>query len=146
MSEPVGTEALDLGALKELCDKATPGSWVFSVTREDCGPGGDPNVPDEYWTLEISNDDESILYSTALEDPTSDAAFIAASRSAIPALIAEVERLSVLLDQRDKKITEAARVAREVLNEHIRPGAGFDTPGPLVSALIDIEDVLGASE
>lgn len=72
---------LDLDAIRALAEAATPGPWRV-------GDGGDyfewevviaPHLP----TLELSES----------ADGAEDAAFIAAARTAVPALLAEVDRL-----------------------------------------------------
>lgn len=76
------TEALDLDALRKLCDEATSGPWEVRIDRYDpVVVGAGSNWP--------HGDDDA--YATAYR--LADAKFLAAARSAIPALIAEVDRL-----------------------------------------------------
>lgn len=84
--------------LRGALDKATEGPWAVDVVHEDADSGGDPNVPDEYWTLEISAGDESLLYSATLDDPTDDAHLIVAARNLLPVLLDEVEALRKVVD------------------------------------------------
>lgn len=76
------TEALDLDALRKLCDEATSGPWEVRIDRYDpVVVGAGSNWP--------HGDDDA--YATAYR--LADAKFLAAARSAVPALIAEVDRL-----------------------------------------------------
>lgn len=84
--------------LREALAKATEGPWDVDVSHEDADSGGDPNVPDEYWTLEISAGDESLLYSATLDDPTDDVRLIVAARNLLPVLLDEVEALRKVVD------------------------------------------------
>lgn len=80
-----------LAKLERLANAATPGPWE---TNED-------------WTHEIHASGRGILIGNVPRGPepygrAGDAAFIAASRSAVPALVAEVRRLRELLDWIDR--------------------------------------------
>lgn len=82
----MSSESLDLAALKDLCEKATPGPW---------GVVGERSVAPTHTNHSFTSVPCSHLV---------DAQFIAASRSAVPALIAEVERLRGALDQVRRQI------------------------------------------
>jgi hypothetical protein len=108
----VDNQALDLGALRELCEKATPGPWEARLDRYDpVIVSAGSNWP--------RGDDEA--HATAYVP--ADAVFVAAARSAVPALLAEVERLraerdtarniAVALEQQN---AEALRLVNEVLD------------------------------
>ena len=73
MSESITTE--EIQALRALCEKATPGPWSTEID-DPCSP----------WYV-LSDDGD--LTATALM--YSDAAFIAASRAAVPRLLDEIE-------------------------------------------------------
>ena len=102
----------DLDRLDELASKATPGPWgVYRITYEH-QPGhlviGSPDQRD------LKHD----IYPTG-----HDAAFIAASRTAIPALIAEVRRLrrgadgiKALIDECDDDDGECIRCIVRAIN------------------------------
>ena len=90
---------LDLGALKELCEKVTPGPWE-AERREPFMDGRSHyafrrrDVPGVFATMSTLGPD---------------ADFIAASRSAVPALIAEVERLRAeTISSDDGRCTDTA--------------------------------------
>ena len=67
---------IDIKEIRELCDKATPGPWVFEKTLYNDGP-----------TYRFGNAD--FVLGTA--NWGGDAAFIAQSREVIPALLDELE-------------------------------------------------------
>ena len=74
----------ELDALKALADAATPGPW------EEVAESGE-------WWITSASDETASLYvipDTGLMNQA-DVDFIAASRTAVPALLAEVERLQV---------------------------------------------------
>ena len=74
----------ELAALKALADAATPGPW------EEVAESGE-------WWITSASDETASLYvipDTGLMNQA-DVDFIAASRTAVPALLAEVERLQV---------------------------------------------------
>ncbi len=86
---------IDLNALRELADRATPGPWTADVHSaddyDDSGSRwGDLRGPD--MARSVFCVDLGDFYALSPEN----AAFIAASRTAVPALIAEVERLKAL--------------------------------------------------
>ena len=85
----------DMQTLKALADKATPGPWQFRLQAparfdyelhraEVVSANGDTVMDDtEYYPIGVSHEDQK---------------FCAAARTAVPALIAEVERLRVLVE------------------------------------------------
>jgi hypothetical protein len=90
-----GAAPLDLDAIRARCEVATDGPWTTEgeVARIESGePGawGDPVVDVVYLGHGASE----------LHLSEEDAEFIAAARTDVPALIAEVERLRALLDGR----------------------------------------------
>lgn len=66
-----------LAELKRLCEAATPGPWEANMDQVWC----------DGWLADVHRDEN--------------AAFIAAARTALPGLIAEVERLTDELAERD---------------------------------------------
>lgn len=69
----------ELDELKKLCDEATPGPWDAKGIRL---------LPDNEGCLNLPDGRDHELYGSL-----TDMKFIAASRTALPKLIAEVERL-----------------------------------------------------
>lgn len=102
----------DLNALEALCERATGAPWT--VDLNDAKAHGDqPRV-------ESSESLICVVGNAVAEDWQQhhhDAAFIAASRSALPALVAEVRRLrealetslSTMLESRDRLLCYHAR-------------------------------------
>lgn len=80
----------ELQRLKKLCDAATPGPW--EVSRDDRTVAY--NVEDS-WGRQNWQATNRWYKNGTVED---DAAFISAARSAVPALIAEIERLREEID------------------------------------------------
>ena len=85
-----------LNAIRERCEKATPGPWV----KVPASPGTRLAVFNRYGIEQPEDADgnsESICYATGwmIED---NAEFIAHARTDIPALVAEVERLRSLVE------------------------------------------------
>ena len=85
----------DIAALKELCEKATPGPWEVV---KDADKGFD------VWQVEGTYVAVGTIGGAVEDEP--DAEFIAAARSAVPALKAEVERLRGALGQIEREIDE----------------------------------------
>lgn len=96
----------ELAAIKALADGATPGPWEYDA---DCGyveihGSGVEFKPD--WTRSVHNlTVRPLLLARVHNNATEgndgigyDGAFIAAARTAVPALLAEVERLRELVD------------------------------------------------
>lgn len=95
----------ELAAIKALADGATPGPWEYDA---DCGyveihGSGVEFKPD--WTRSVHNlTVRPLLLARVHNNATEgndgigyDGAFIAAARTAVPALLAEVERLRALV-------------------------------------------------
>lgn len=81
-----------LSELQALADAATPGRWLWQSTGllgADIGTSGSP----EKWLAHVAN-----------EDAHDNARFITAARTAVPELVAEVERLQVLLADREAEV------------------------------------------
>lgn len=70
-----------LAALKALADAATPGPW------EEVAESG------EWWITGPDIYNDAVMTTNASEISQADADFICAAREAVPALLAEVERL-----------------------------------------------------
>ena len=75
----------DLDRLKALAEKATPGPWVYWGDVEN---SGEPAI--------VGNGNSRVIDDSPLHDK--DGHFICASRDAVPALVAEVERLMAELE------------------------------------------------
>ena len=99
----------ELDALKALADAATPGPW------EEVAESGE-------WWITSASDETASLYvipDTGLTNQA-DVDFIAAARAAVPALLAEVERLQVAWSaEHDAYIRadEQARMAKRDADE-----------------------------
>lgn len=116
-------DRIDLKTLKALCEKATPGPW-FPIDRTTSGYGGPKGSPDtRTYAVEIRGDGccrdgspwrEGLLrWSSRIvaviqdwaqwTDHPANRDFICAARTALPALITEVEALRAELeDERDR--------------------------------------------
>lgn len=113
--EPI-TDA-ELGEWKALADAAAPGPWVVvgNPERDDCFVGMAWHAIDDehgYWEL-----DSTVL-------TPDNVAFIAASRSAMPRLLAEVERLREKCKYADLS-DNAHEAVRILLMAHDVPMAAF---------------------
>lgn len=81
---------LDIDAIEALAGKATKGPWKTHTVDDTC------IMSDQYdvaTTCDSSNAECAEGYNVEYERMETDAAFIAASREVVPALIAEVRRL-----------------------------------------------------
>lgn len=113
----------ELQAIKARANAATPGEWsVVAINQLDAWPVG---------SLCVGYDQESganiwvhivPLTRDALVHARHDAAFIAAARTAVPALVAEVERLreelARLMSERDEARREADQVETQLRNRN----------------------------
>ena len=105
-------DATERARLRALCEAATPGPWD-AIYDEDAGE----------WTVRTGHADVAVLtWQQALDalglSPVTmrTAAFIAASRTAIPALLDDSERLDAVTRERDEARAEA---------ERLRTGLGY---------------------
>lgn len=113
---------MDLEKLKKLCEAATPGPWKPDVWIETDGNGWratGPHHEDE------ASDEGSEPGCPDEQAAQHDAAFIAAARTALPELIAEVERL--------RSVYEAACAWRDVDD-------GDDDEIPRANSLVEAID------
>lgn len=95
---------VDLEAAKRLCEQATPGPWRWSDWSARFGDvedgermltlTGNDDRPVEPQVAKRTGSGRHVLTLEERIDHEADAAFIAASRQLVPALIAEVRRLS----------------------------------------------------
>lgn len=90
------TEKL-LAKLERLCKKATPGPWVWNEAQNMHGP--------DRWATVIETD--SGMYPPRQNDRD----FIAASRTAMPELIAEVRRLRAEVARQDRSMEQCTECA-----------------------------------
>jgi hypothetical protein len=101
----------ELAEARRLCDAATPGPWNKCYAPDTNTPAAVSDRDFEYIArtdiFSIHSDDSCIA----------NAAFIAAARSLIPALLAHVERLTkerdALAARRDELLTAMVRVTNE---------------------------------
>ncbi len=119
------TEA-DLARWEALAAKATPGPWRV----------GHPWSAEEYWHYLCSEASKAYIIGPydvdegGIASTPDDAAFLAASRTAVPALVAEVRRLRQVLEIaalacEDHGARALARAIREAEREHVlRPEEG----------------------
>jgi hypothetical protein len=94
----------DLAELRRLCEAASPASWGWMA---ECA-------------LLMDGDDEPVFRNTGdrSHDPTeADAAFIAASRSAVPRLLDLVPRLRAERDAAAAELYEAKRLCHEYVRQ-----------------------------
>lgn len=113
---------LDLEAIKERCDAATPGPWALSSWTEwGATSYGVKDVAPPGGTVRDSDPAHRHCL-TPMEE--SDAAFIAHAREDVPALVAEVERL--------REALHAADMAMVLAVGRIRRG----TSGAAVTGLV----------
>lgn len=90
----------ELNRLQALADEATAGPWTAAATVDEYGQ--------RLHTVDV------LPLTTFGEIELNDAAFIAASRDAVPALIAEVRRLRELLHT--PTATDVANLAKTLAN------------------------------
>lgn len=105
-----------LQELKKLCDEATPGPWVYSEILASDEPTLDG--------VDVAIEDEGVICSMDYEQPRNGdwratAEFIAASRTALPELIAEVERLKHEVALRDYEIMSYCKFGVPAQNKEV---------------------------
>jgi hypothetical protein len=98
--DPTDEPDLDLDRLKALTDAATAGPWTATANRSVDDANGEHVV--------------ASVAARKLWPSTADAEFIAAAREAVPRLIAEVERLRITWDDRERLNAELVTAVREV--------------------------------
>lgn len=101
-----------LAAWKRLAEAATPGEWTQRLANDGTGDRG-IKAPSKRNVIAECFADMDYDGERALSGCKANAAFIAASRTALPALIAEVERLRAEAEWRD--IATAPRDGTPVL-------------------------------
>jgi len=105
---------LDLAAIRARADAATPGPWKLWGMSVLADPVGDSNL-----------DTAILVANTAFRDAngrlrTNDADFIAAARTDVPALLAEVERLTRIVNGYDRTPAEQRAAEAEAEVERLR--------------------------
>jgi len=97
----------ELDAIKARCEAATAGPWHWSGDYPSDAPC--PHGTD--WTdhgPDLTSSTDPVITSSgydasSLDVSDADAEFIAAARSDVPALLAEIERLEALLDEAGRR-------------------------------------------
>lgn len=83
-----------LAALEALCDAATPGPWERGYHHaQDHQTGAMPTKADPEGCIVIGPEQCEVADCDFSDRPSANAAFIAAARTALPELVAEVRRL-----------------------------------------------------
>lgn len=105
---------IDLDEIQRLADEATPGPWHWTDHRVSdlVGIGGDEHYSYETEVLEATHGGECGCRSACILDLTindHDRAFIAAARTAIPALVARVREL----EAENRRLCERAEADRD---------------------------------
>ena len=95
-----------LAQWRALADAATPGPWEATSTWSDDG--------DSYYVAVV---DGRALLDTYVSMTDADAAFIAAAREAVPALLAEVERLTAEV-RRHEEAEHQRELEHEAANDY----------------------------
>jgi len=111
--------------LRALCEAATPGPWhvdeIGGVTVTTCDPGGRVGeyVAEVVWPIDEDGDEDGNPYAA-------DVALIAASRTAIPALLDDLDaadvRASVAERERDVAVARLSRI--EAIRDEARATLG----------------------
>lgn len=105
----------DLRRLRFISDAATPDPWLLSETSgcvETTQIGGDGIIyGGRLWSPDFDEDDSP---ETRVDYLRRDGSFIAAARSAVPALLDEVEQLREQLSLVSSLLAESARLAKDV--------------------------------
>lgn len=98
---------IDLEPIRSLTDPLPPGPWISVVDLKE-PHDADRLIPD-YWTWEVGvrSTNESLLGGADTNDPRPIVEFLCAARTAVPSLIAEVERLRALLEATRLNAVEA---------------------------------------
>lgn len=101
-----------MAELRRLADEATGGEWRFEPEGDsECG---EPGCCSDHWYNRVWADGVVIVESHHMS--AADAAFIAAARSAVPALLDALARVEALADDLSDKIEE--------LRADVPPSAG----------------------
>ena len=135
MTTPLSDERI--AEIRERCDKATPGPW--SVDEES----GDVWVPSIWRSVAIIED-----LDLPLVNPAADRAFIAAARTDMPDLLAEVERLR-RLEEAVTTMPPDTRYTPQVAGRllwHWEQGFRHDNHTQMVEWLAGIRRALGVSD
>lgn len=147
----------DMKAIEERCAKATPGPWVphyERIARGQC------KGKDRLITLSGSNrksvffpnwcEAEGCVWQIWVNIQPQDAAFISASRTDVPALVAEVRRLRVAHDKEtaalESDLHHFSMRAQEAEAELSRLRAENERMAEVLEELIDLVDAAVAGE
>lgn len=94
------TDAAQLAEWRRLADAATPGPWYAGNVHPQCGEIWiHTRAIQDDWESEDEQGSDDRVVATGLDDSSDDAAFIAASREAVPVLIVENARLKGVIER-----------------------------------------------
>ncbi len=92
---------LDIAELERLAAAAAPGPWFYSETQ------------DEYPVVYVEASNAATVLFESDWGTRADAAFIAAARTAVPALVARVRELERALAERERQLAAALATSEE---------------------------------
>lgn len=115
--DPVTEQQIDRDRLKELAENATPGPWEASWAMDEDGeltvsagtalPDEDGLLPGSYVSTDVILEWQDVWPEDGGEQRHADAKFIAAARTAMPALLDENAELRVSLAQAEAALRRA---------------------------------------
>lgn len=127
---------LDLDTLQRLCDAAAPGPWTLHDVNEGTGTPPAWHIANDAY--HNPSDDGADAFGTFLDfGYREDAEFIAAARTAMPELIAEVRRLQAVADA-----AKALRAADALPRGHDADAVAYHA----LQALGAVVDALGEAD
>lgn len=140
------TDTIDTEALRALADGATEGPWVMETMRHVyVGNRADGRTSGLWSIVHTSDDDLGDLTEAARDRVMNDAAFIAAARTAIPALLAalaerdaEVARLRGEVEQ----LTDGREIEQTMLRNALPRLAALDAAEAKVRAVEAAVDLM----
>lgn len=132
-STPTPT-TLDLDALQRLCDGATGGEWVSGCFIDDSTKCNCQSVTCEAYagaicTIHVDNGkriDDGGNDCPPLEEAKANSRFIAASRTAFPALIAKCRELQAENERQQAALAEYATKNTHLMNDVVQMGMARD--------------------
>jgi len=133
-----GETPLDLAPIEARADQATPGPWKVWAMSVLADPVGNSNLDDG---IRIAN----TFFTIDGHPRTNDADFIAAARTDVPALLAEVERLTRIVNGYDRTPAEQRSAEAEAEVDSLRAGNG-QLRGDLERLRAENENLRGGHE